>query len=130
MTGVQTCALPISWRAIDQLVSAARFGEVFEHFAANLAFWGAVGWCSDAHMRVFGVVTLLLLAAIAIGKSLRSGTESFAVYGVGYTALGLSLLVAKLTDLSSFGAALVLVIVLTAAAVLRHVHDVLKESRT
>ena len=123
-------AVILVWRAIDERSNAARFREVFEHFAANLAFWGAVGWCSNAHMRVAGVVTSLLLAAIAVRKALRSGTESFVVYGVGYTALGLSLVVAQVTDLTLFGATLVLVIVLTAAAVLRRLHDVLKESRT
>lgn len=120
----------LAWRAIDQRTNAARFREVFEHFAANLAFWGAVGWCSHADMRVIGIITLLLLAAIAVGKALRSRTESFAVYGVGYTALGLSLVAAQVTDLSLLGATLVLVIVLTAAALLRRLHDVLKESRT
>jgi hypothetical protein len=123
-------AVILAWRAIDERSNAARFREVFEHFAANLAFWGAVGWCSNAHMRVVGVVTLLLLAAIAVRKALRSGAESFALYGVGYTALGLSLVVAQVMDLTLLGATLVLVIVLTAAAVLRRLHDVLKESRT
>jgi hypothetical protein len=123
-------AVMLAWRAIDQRANAARFGEVFEHFAANLAFWGAVGWCSNADMRVVGVVTLLLLAAVAIRKALRSGAESFAVYGVGYTALGLSLVVAQVTDLTLFGATLVLVIVFTASAALRRLHDVLKEART
>jgi hypothetical protein len=122
-------AVILAWRAIDQRTNAARFGEVFEHFGANLAFWGAVGWCSNANMRVIGVITLLLLAAIAVGRALRSGAESFAVYGVGYTALGLSLMIAQVTDLTLLGATLVLAIVLIAAAVLRRLHDVLKESR-
>jgi hypothetical protein len=123
-------AVMLVWRAIDQRANAARYREVFEHFAANLAFWGAVGWCSNAQMRVLGVITLALLSAIAVRKALRSGAESFAVYGVGYTALGLSLVVAQVTDLTVLGATLVLVIVLTAAAVLRGLHDVLKSSRT
>jgi uncharacterized membrane protein YhaH (DUF805 family) len=38
--------------------------------------------------------------------------------------------VAQVTDLTLFGATLVLVIVLTAAAALRRLHDVLKEPRT
>jgi hypothetical protein len=71
----------LAWRAIDQRSNAARFREVFEHFAANLAFWSSIGWCSNAHTRVIGVVTVLLLAAVVVRKALRSGTESFAVYG-------------------------------------------------
>lgn len=123
-------AVVLAWRAIDQRTNPARFRDVFEHFAANLAFWGAVGWSSDSHLRVVGVVTLLVLAAIAVLKALRSGAESFAVYGVGYTAVGLSLVVAQVTDLTLFGATLVLAIVLIAAAILRRLHDELKERGT
>ena len=122
-------AVILVWRTIDRRMNVARFREVFEHFAANLAFWGAVGWCSNPQMRIVGVVTLLVLAAVAVYKALRSGAESFAVYGVGYTALGLSVWVAQATDRALLGATLVLVIVLIAAAVLRRLHDVLKESR-
>jgi hypothetical protein len=123
-------AVMLGWRAIGQRICSARFQDVFEHFAANLAFWAAVGWCADAHTRIIGVVTLLLLAAIAILNALRSRMESFAVYGVGYTALGLSLVVAQVTDMGMFGATVVLALVLIAAAILRRLHDVLKESRT
>jgi hypothetical protein len=123
-------AVMLVWRAIDARVNAARFREVFEHFATNLAFWAAVGWCASGQMRGVGVVTLVVLAVVVILKALRSGAESFAVYGVGYTALGLSLVVAQVTDLTLVGAALVLAIVLTAAATLRRLHDVLKEART
>ncbi|MBV9175325.1 MAG: DUF2157 domain-containing protein [Chloroflexi bacterium] len=122
-------AVILMWRAIDQRTNAARFREVLEHFSANLAFWGAVGWSSNAHMRLVGVVTLLSLGVIAVLKALRSREESFAVYGVGYTTLGLCLVIGQMTDLTSFGAALVLAIVLVAAAVLRRLHDVLKEAR-
>jgi len=122
-------AVILAWRAIDQRTNAARFREVFEHFAANLAFWGVLGWCSDAHLRFIGVPALLILAAVAIRTALRSGTESFAVYGVGYTALGLSLVIAQITGLTLVGATLVLGIVLTAAAALRHLHDLLKDAR-
>jgi hypothetical protein len=73
---------------------------------------------------------LVLLAAVAILKAFRSRAEAFAVYGIGYAALGFSLVVAQVTDLTLFGATLVLVIVLTAAAALRRLHDVLKEPRT
>jgi hypothetical protein len=122
-------ALMLAWRAIDQRTNAARFRQVFEHFAANIAFWGVLGWCSDTKFRLLGVVALLILAALSIRKALKSREESFAVYGVGYTALGLSLVIAQVTDLTLLGAALVLAIVLTSAAVLRHLHDLLKEAR-
>jgi len=122
-------AVILVWRAIDRSSQGARFRPVFEHFAANLAFWGVLGWCSNARLRVVGVLALLVLAAFAIHKALRSRAESFAVYGVGYGAVGISLVIAEITDLSVLGAVLVLAIALTAAAILRRLHDLLKEGR-
>lgn len=122
-------AVILGWRVIDQRANAAHFREIFEHFATNIAFWGVLGWCSDAQLRPVGVLALLVLAAVAIRKALRSRTESFAVYGVGYTAFGLSLVVADVTHLRLLGATLVLGIVLAAAAALRHLHDRLKDTR-
>jgi hypothetical protein len=121
-------AVMLAWRAIDQRLNAERFHDVFEHFAANLAFWGVLGWCSDAQLRVVGVLALLLLATVSIRKALRSGTEAFAIYGVGYGAFGLSLVVVQITHLTLLGATLVLGIVLTAAAGLRRLHDLLKDA--
>jgi hypothetical protein len=124
-------AVILLWRAIDRRLNAARFRDVFEHFAANLAFWGALGWCSDARDRVIGVLALFALASVAIRTALRSGTELFAVYGVGYTALGLSIVVGQILELPSLsGAIAVLVIVLAAVVVLRHFHERLKEAQS
>lgn len=119
----------LGWRAIDQRANAARFSAVFEHFATNIAFWGVLGWCSDSQLRPVGALGLLVLAAVAIRKALHSGTESFAVYGVGYTAFGLSLVAAEVTEFTLLGATLVLGIVLAAAALLRNLHDRLKSAQ-
>jgi hypothetical protein len=119
----------LAWRMFDRRTHAARFHEVFEHFAANLAFWGAIGWCSDPHLRAVGVLTLLVLACISVGIGLKSRREAFAVYGVGYTAFGLSLVITDVTHLTLLGASLVLGVVLVAAAILRYLHDLLKEPR-
>jgi hypothetical protein len=121
-------AVMLLWRAIDQRLNAGRSGEVFEHFAANLAFWGVLGWCWDASWRIGGAIAVLVLAAVAIHWALRTRAEAFAAYGVGYAAVGLSLVVAQLTDLRLLGATLVLGIVLVAAAVLRRLHDLLKNA--
>jgi hypothetical protein len=116
------------WRAIDQHKNSARFRAVFDHFAANLAFWGTVSWCSDPQLRFLGLVGLLVLAGLAIRTGLRSGGESFVVYGVGYAALGIAIVIGHFLPLASLaGAVWALIIVLTAAALLRYLHDRLKE---
>lgn len=117
----------LAWRAADLKLGSGRFRNVFAHFAANLASWGAVGWCSNSETRLVGVVVLLLLAGGVVRFALRSRMEAFAVYGVCYAALGLS--AAWLGGVGGLigGASVVLIIVLSAAAALRHLHDVLKE---
>jgi hypothetical protein len=122
-------AVMLIWRALDQHLSAARFRTLFEHFATNLAFWGVLSWCSDPNLRFVGVFALLILAWVAVRAALRSGTELFAVYGVGYSAIGLCVVVGHFISLPSlFGASAVLVIVLSAAALLRYFHDRLKDA--
>lgn len=124
-------AVILIWRAIDQRMNAARFREVFEHFAANVALWGALSWCSNKQDRVLGVLALFTFAWAAVRTSLRSRRELFAVYGVGYTALGLSIVAGQIVALPSLsGATVVLVIVLSATAVLRHLHDRIKDVQT
>jgi len=122
------CALVIlGWREFDRRRRITDFVEVFEHFAANLAFWGAVGWCSDDGLRAAGVMALLPLAAASIGWALHSRSEAFAVYGVVYTTVGLSMAVEALTRPNLFSSAvIVLMLVLIAAAALRYLHDRLK----
>ncbi len=117
----------LAWRAIDQRRNSGRYREVFEHFAANLAFWGVLSWCLDQHLRLVGVLALLALAAVTIRTALRSEAESFAVYGVGYTALGLTLAIVQTTDSLLLAATLVLGVVVASVAGLRYLHDRLKE---
>jgi hypothetical protein len=121
----------LGWGVIDVRTHAGRFRAVFEHFAANLAFWAALEWCGERMWWPAGIVALLVFAAASIGKALTSGEESFAVYGVVYTALGFTVvIVTRLEPLGVFGATLVLGVVLGAAAILRQLHDRLRDVRT
>ena len=127
LRAILCAAIMLVWRAIDQRMAAARFREVFEHFVANLAFWGVLSWCSDVHLRLVGALALLVLSWVAISTALRSGRELFAVYGVGYTSLGFSIVIGQFVEWTTLsGAAAVLIIVLTAAASLRYLHDRLR----
>ncbi len=121
-------AVILIWRVIDARMNAARFREVFDNFAANVAFWGALSWCSSTHDRALGVLALLAFAWVAIRTALRSKRELFAVYGVGYSAIGFIIVAGQIFALPSLsGATVALIIVLAAAAVLRHLHDRVKE---
>lgn len=116
------------WRTLDARLSAAAFRPVFEQFAANLAFCGALTWCLDTRLWPAGLAALLALAALSLRRALRTRAELFAVYAVGYGALGLIFLIVRLTRFEVLGLALVLIVVLLAAALLRFLHPRVTEA--
>jgi hypothetical protein len=108
----------IAWRAVHRrLGGAAGFVAVFEHVAANLAFWGALALTFASGTRLAGTALLLVIAAVAIRKGLGNRDEAFVVYGVGYTAVGLCYLETHLVR-DYLGAAVLALATVTAAVVL------------
>ncbi|MBI1736879.1 MAG: hypothetical protein HYR51_17055 [Candidatus Rokubacteria bacterium] len=75
------------------------FTEVLEHFAANLAFWGALSLTFSRDARWIGAAVAVVFAAAAIAYGLRSRRELFVIYGYVYGAIAVD------------------------AAVLSHLHD-------
>jgi len=107
--GTQTlvCAgVILLWRAIHRRVGGpASFSEVFEHFATNLGFWGAIVLCFIPETRLVGVAILIALAAVSIRKGLLNNQETFVIYGIVYTSLGLYYLEALVISNALFAAA-------------------------
>lgn len=99
-SGIQAlvCASVIFiWREVHRrLDGTPQFKEVFQHFAANLGFWGALALCFTPNSRLAGVVVLIVLAVASIRKGLQSSQEIFVIYGIAYTALGLCLVEAQI----------------------------------
>jgi hypothetical protein len=78
------------WREVHgRLDGPPQFKEVFQQFAANLGFWGALALCFTPNSRLPGVVVLIVLAVASIRKGLQNSQEIFVIYGIAYTALGL-----------------------------------------
>lgn len=65
------------------------FRDVYRQFAANFGFWGALALGADSSTRWIGAVTLLVLAVIVARVGLREKRESFLLYAVGYSTVGL-----------------------------------------
>jgi len=83
-------ALIVGWRYADQRARpGSRFTDVFDHFAANLAFWGAIAWCLESPWLYAGLPVLAALAFASVRRGLGTGRETFLVYGVVYAAIGL-----------------------------------------
>ena len=125
-TGVSAllCAgLILLWREVHRRAGGiAEFGEVFAHFAANVAFWGALALTFAPGTRLAGTVALLAIGAVSIGKGLRDREEAFAVYGVVYTAVGLCFVVVQPAADGVLAALLCLGIVTAAAVALWRLH--------
>ena len=104
-----------AWRYVDlRLRPATQFSGTFDHFAANLAFVGAVAWCVDWPWLAAGLPLLAGLALVSIRHAFNTGREAFLVYGVLYAALGFC--VAVVPHVNDFTAACALVLLVVCGA--------------
>lgn len=105
------CAtLIVTARALHQRWSRRDFADVYDHFAANLAFWGALAMVRMPGTRWWGAVLLLGLCVLVGYRGYARGRESFVLYAVGYGVPGSWLLAAAAMSgvaLSLLGLALV-----------------------
>lgn len=112
-------ALVYLWRAADRrLRPETTFGAVFDQFAVNLAFWGALAWCTVWPWLLGGIAIAAALAGIAIRAGLRSGRESLVVYGVVYAAIGVCIVLVPRLDGATAVMSFVLVVIAVAATAL------------
>lgn len=121
-------ALIAAWRCADRHWRPdTRFSDVFDHFAANLAFWGSLAWCLEWPWLAAGLPLLAAFAWASIRHGLATGREAFLVYGVGYAALGACIVVVPRVDATTAALAFVLLVVGAAATALwqlrRRLHE-------
>ena len=124
------CAVVITaWRYADRRARPnSTFTEVFDHFAANLAFWGAIAWCLEWPWLAAGLPLLAGLAYASVRRGLGAGREAFLVYGIVYAAIGLCAAVVPWFDRSTTSLSFVLIVVCAAAASLWQLRRRLRES--
>jgi hypothetical protein len=65
------------------------FRDVYLQFAVNFGFWGALALGVDPATRWIGALTLLGLAVAVAHGGLNERRESFLIYAVGYSTIGL-----------------------------------------
>ena len=123
------CAAVIAaWRNVDLRVRpGSQFSGTFDHFAANLAFVGAVAWCADWPWLAAGLPLLAGLAFVSIRHAFNTGREAFLVYGVLYAALGFCIAVVPHVNDFTAACALVLLVVCGAATAIWQMRRQLRE---
>lgn len=118
------------WRfANKRFGGSEQFESVFENFAANIGFWGALALCLTPGLRLAGVAILLVLAAACIARTLRSGAAMFAVYGTVYSALTLCCLEAQVIKDGLSATLLALATVVGGALLLWNLNQRVKAAR-
>jgi hypothetical protein len=124
------CAAVIAaWRIADRHRDPhTSFSNVFEHFATNLAFWGALAWCRPMPWLLVGLPLLAVLSAVANRRAMRTGREMFLVYGVVYAAVGTCIATVPHIDGERTAAAFTLLVVCIAAAALWQLRQRIRES--
>jgi hypothetical protein len=87
-------AILVAWREIDRRVRSIRdFEPLFEHFAANLSFWGALTFTTERDTRWLGVVIALALAAFSMAHGFRRRRELFVIYAYVYGLIAVDIVV-------------------------------------
>jgi hypothetical protein len=103
------------------------FEATYEHFAANLAFFGALSWSFAAQTRWPGVLTALALAALVVWRGLRGGGEAFVVYAIIYATIAFDVAIASAIHDDTLAMLYLLVSTPAAIVILFVVHRRLKE---
>jgi len=123
------CAAVITaWRYADRRARPhTSFSDVFDHFAANLAFWGTIAWCVEWPWLAAGLPLLAALAYASVRRGLDTGREAFLVYGIVYAAIGICAAVVPHLHGMTASFTFVLVVVCVAAATLWQLRRRLRE---
>ncbi|HEX3580844.1 MAG TPA: DUF2157 domain-containing protein [Thermoanaerobaculia bacterium] len=75
---------------------ATRFSAVFDHYAANLAFWGSLILCADKDLRLLGCAIALGVAAVSATYGVKTRNEMFLIYACVYGVIALDIAVVDL----------------------------------
>ena len=90
-----TCAtIVIVWRIVDRTVRlTTTFSSLFDHFAANLAFWGALTLAAHKETRVIGCAIAIVLAIASMLYGRRTGELPFVIYAWVYGTIAVDIAV-------------------------------------
>jgi hypothetical protein len=117
----------LAWRELHRhLRGNPAFLYVFENFAANAGFCGALALCFVKETRLVGLVVLMSAALASIHKALRGNQEIFLIYGICYASLGLCSVEAQVFPFGLFAALLELATVVAGVTLLWVFHQRLK----
>jgi hypothetical protein len=97
LRGFTCAAIVLAWRLIDSKTrKKTTFSPVFDHYAANLAFWSSLILCADNDLRLLGCAIALGLAACSAFYGFKTHSEMFVIYACIYGVIALDIAVVDL----------------------------------
>jgi hypothetical protein len=87
-------AIIIVWRFVDRAARpGTTFSSLFDHSAANLAFWGALTLAAHKETRPLGCAIAIALAVVSMVYGQRTRQAAFVVYAWVYGMIALDIAV-------------------------------------
>ncbi|HEY6843271.1 MAG TPA: hypothetical protein VI391_03825, partial [Thermoanaerobaculia bacterium] len=80
----------VAWRSANRV---AAFTPVFDQFAINIAFWGALVLTATDGTKPIGVLVTLALAALAVRLAFVQKRELFVMYAFIYTIIAINIVI-------------------------------------
>ena len=92
--GFVCAAIVVAWRVIDRkLRPATTFSSLFDHAAANLAFWASLILAMTEETRLLGCAIAIVLAAAAMLYARRTREATFVIYAWVYGTIAVDIAV-------------------------------------
>jgi hypothetical protein len=99
LRGFICAAIVLAWRFLDERYrKESTFTPVFDHYAANLAFWSALILSADKDLRLLGCLIALGLAAASAAYGVKIRSEMFLIYACVYGVIALDVAMVDLID--------------------------------
>jgi Predicted membrane protein (DUF2157) len=92
-------AIVIAWRFVDRARRpGTTFSSLFDHSAANLAFWGALTLAAHKETRLSGCAFAIALAVVSMIYGQRTRQAAFVIYAWVYGTIAVDIAVCTAID--------------------------------
>ena len=114
------CAgIVFAWRFIDARYNTqSTFTRVFDHFATNVAFFGALAMMTESSTRDLGCLIAIALAVACAIFGVRKREEAFVIYAWIYGTIAIDILVINHVSSSNDAFAFLWILVSTIGAII------------
>jgi hypothetical protein len=112
-------AILLVWRFANRRPD---FASLFEHSAANIAFWGALTLTADTPTRAIGLLVTLILAGASLTYGLKKRLELFVMYAGVYALIAIDIVIVDWIHEPILASAYLLISSIAAIAALFVIH--------